>query len=379
MKVLIYTASAGNGHNSAANRIKETFLKNNPAHEVIVIDGYKKYSSNLKNFIQTKGYLWICNHGVKLYNYFFKKTEESDFTKADKNSVHRVVKHLKKGMLKDIEEIKPDLIISTYIYCSVALSDLKKEKNLNIKTASLMLDYGISPFWECIAKNTDYMFLTNKEYIEPFVERGFKKENLFPTGIPIANMFSNLPTREEACEKLKLDPNMFTLTIMKSGFFGISEKDIVKNLRKIKNPIQIVIINGKSTKSKERIDSLLKGCKIQHKIINLGFTSEIPLYFASSDFVLGKAGGLTTTECLTSCTPLLIIDNLPQQEIYNKEYMIKNNVALGVTKDNLADTVNKILDDENILSEMKENCKKIRILYSSEKMYNVLTGEDILF
>ena len=376
MKILIYTASAGNGHNSAANRIKETIQKSHPNIDVEIIDAYQKYSSKIKNFVQTKGYLWICNHSVKVYNYFFKKQETEDFSKADKNPIHKTVKHLKKGMLRDINELKPDLIISTYIYSSVALSDLKKEKKLNIKTASLMLDYGISPFWECISKNTDYMFLTNSQYIEAFEKRGFRKENLFPTGIPISSVFSNLPPRVDACKKLNLDPNMFTLTIMKSGFFGIKETDIVKNIKKIEKPIQIVIVNGRSKASKEKIDSLLKKVKVPHKIINLGFTKDIPLYFACSDVVLGKAGGLTTTECLTSCIPLLIIDNLPQQEIYNKQYMIDNNVALAVTKENIAKTVNELVADEQLLQSMKDNCKKIRITFSTEKMCEILIGTD---
>lgn len=375
MKILIYTASAGNGHNSAANRIKETISSNYPDFDVKIIDGYQKYSSKIKNFIQTKGYLWICNHGVKLYNYFFKKEELKEFSNADKNSIHKTVKHLKKGMLDDINQLKPDLIISTYIYCSVALSDLKKEKNLSVKTASLMLDYGISPFWECISKNTDYMFLTNNQYIEEFEKRGFRKENLFPTGIPISSVFSQLPSREVACKKLNLDSNLFTLTIMKSGFFSIKDADIIKSIKKIKKPIQIVIINGKSTASKERIDKMLKKVQVHHKIINLGFTKDIPAYFACSDVVLGKAGGLTTTECVTSCIPLLIVDKLPQQEIYNKQYMIDNNVALSVTKSNLADIVNSLIDDEQLLQTMKDNCKKIRITYSTEKMCEILMGK----
>lgn len=373
MKILIYTASAGNGHNSAANRIKETFLSHDPTNEIIIIDGFKKYNSKLKNWIQTKGYLWICNHGVKIYNYFFKKNETTDFSQPEKNSVHRIAKSMKKEMYKDILDIKPDLIISTYIYCSVALSDLKQEKNLDIKTASLMLDYGISPFWECIAKNTEYMFLTNDEYIKPFIERGFKQENLFPTGIPVSSTFSNLPSREDACKQLNIDPNMFTLTIMKAGFFGIKEKDIVKNIAKIEKPIQIVIINGKAKKSQQKLDSLLKKYKLKHKIYNIGFTKEIPLYFASSDLVLGKAGGLTTTETLTSCLPSLIVDNLPQQEIYNKEYMINHNCALGVTKNDISTVINELVNNPSILESMKDSCNNLRLTYSTEKMYEVLT------
>lgn len=374
MKLLIFTASAGNGHNSAANRIKETFLSHNPQTEVIIIDGYKKYASPLKNWIQTKGYAWICNHGVKLYNHFFKKTETQDFSHPEKNSVHRTVKSLRKKMYKDIMDIQPDMIISTYIYCSIALRDIQKEYNSHIPNASLMLDYGISPFWECIADTTDMMFLTNDEYIKPFVARGFKKENLFPTGIIISNTFSELPDKKQSQKHLGLDENLFTLIIMKAGFFGMKEKDIIKNLSQVQTPIQVVIINGKAKKSKEKLDKLIQKNNLPHKIFNIGFTKEIPQYFACGDLILGKAGGLTTTESLTSKLPSLIVDNLPQQEIYNKEYMEKLGVAKGVNKHNLGSTLNEIVDNPKLLQKMKDNCEKHRILYPAEKMYDVLNN-----
>lgn len=372
MKILIYTASAGNGHNSAANRIKDTLLSHNPDYEIIIIDGYKKYAPKLKNWIQTSGYMWLCSHGVKVYNYFFKKQETSDFSHPEKNSVHNTIRPLKKGMLKDIQELKPDLIISTYIYCSIALRDIQVENNFHIPNASLMLDYGISPFWECIADTTDMMFLTNDDYTKPFIERGFKKDALYPTGIIVSNTFSQLPDKESSAKALNLDPNLFTLIIMKAGFFGIKEKNIIKALSQVNKPIQVVIINGRDEKSRKKIDKLLQKNNLVHKVHNIGYTKDIPLYFACSDLILGKAGGLTTTECLTSKLPSLIIENLPQQEIYNKQYMEKLGVAKGVNKNTLGDTINQIVESPKLLQKMKDNCKKYRILYPAEKMYEVL-------
>lgn len=372
MKILIYTASAGNGHNSAANRIKDTILSHNPDYEIIIIDGYKKYAPKLKNWIQTSGYMWLCSHGVKAYNYFFKKQETNDFSHPEKNSVHNTIRPLKKGMLKDIQKLQPDLIISTYIYCSIALRDIQVENNFHIPNASLMLDYGISPFWECIADTTDMMFLTNNDYIKPFVERGFKKDTLYPTGILISNTFSQLPDKESSIKALNLDPNLFTLIIMKAGFFGIKEKNIIKALAQVNKPIQVVIINGRDEKSRKKIDKLLQKNNLVHKVHNIGYTKDIPLYFACSDLILGKAGGLTTTECLTSKLPSLIIENLPQQEIYNKQYMEKLGVAKGVNKNTLGNTINQIVENPKQLQKMKDNCEKYRILYPAEKMYEVL-------
>ena len=70
--------------------------------------------------------------------------------------------------------------------------------------------------------------------------------------------------------------------------------------------------------------------------------------------------------------PSLIIDNLPQQEIYNKEYMIKHNLAKGVTKHSLTNELISLLNDPDQLEKMRESCKKIRSVNSTEKMCDVL-------
>lgn len=373
MKILIFTASAGNGHNSAAKTIKKEF-DSREGNEVVIIDAYKKYASALKNWLHTDGYLLACNHGVKLYNHFFKKCEARDYTKPEKNSVHKTINCLKKGMLKDIVEFKPDLIISTYIYCSIALSDVKQEHNLQIKTASLMLDYCISPFWECIAKNTDYMFLTSNAFVDEFVKRGFAPKVLYPIGIPINNAFSELKDKSTACKELNLKEDMFTLIIMKAGFFGIKEKALISALNDVKTPIQVVIVNGRAEKSKQKIDKLLKTKATQHNIASIGFTDKIPEYFACADLVLGKAGGLTLTETLTSGIPSLIVGKLPQQEIYNKDFMVKNNVCRFVEKNSLADVLNCIVENPRIVEEMKNNCKNLRTPYVVTKLCDILSN-----
>lgn len=372
MRILILTASAGNGHNSAAKRIKETFLNHNSNNEVKIVDGFKEFGNPLKNWIQTTGYLLICNHFVSIYNYFFKKSEINNFSHPEKRIVNRSTKSLQKKMLKEILDFKPDLIISTYIYCAVALCNVLKKHNLNIKTAAVTLDYGISPYWECIADRTDYMFLTNDKMIQPFIERGFNKDKLFPTGIPVANAFSNPFEKEKAREQLNLDKDLFTLIIMKSGFFTIKEKDIIKNLSKVNTKIQVIIVNGKSTKSKNKIDKLIKKYNIKHKILNLGFVHNIPLYFSACDLLIGKAGGLTTTEAITIGIPSLIVNKLPQQEIYNKRFMVDNGCAIEVNKTNIAEKINMLLSNPQKLINMKENCLNIRITNSCEKMYDIL-------
>ena len=58
---------------------------------------------------------------------------------------------------------------------------------------------------------------------------------------------------------------------------------------------------------------------------------------------------------------MLIIDDLPQQEIYNKQYMVKNGCALSVDKTNsISKQINSIIENNEIYSSMKNNIERVR-------------------
>ena len=126
MKILMFTVSAGNGHNSTAKRLKEKILTNNPEAEIEIVDIYKEYASKLKAWTMEQGYFLACNHFVSIYNHFFKKSEKSDYDNRDKSKANKEIYPVMYGMLNKIYDYKPDIIISTYIFCAVAISNLKR-------------------------------------------------------------------------------------------------------------------------------------------------------------------------------------------------------------------------------------------------------------
>lgn len=372
MKVLIFTASAGNGHNSTAKRIKEKFIKEQPDCEVEIVDMYKSYASKLKAWIMEDGYFWICKNWVNLYNKVFKKQEKVKYENRDKLDANKQTYEMLNGMAKKIFSFKPDLIICTYVFAAIALTNLKRAYNIPAKVACMTLDYGVSPYWECTCKGLDYMFITDEYMIQPFLERGFSLSQLHVTGIPISYEFYKQRNKQECRKLLELQDDIFTILIMKASFFPIKELDIIKNLSKVKQKIQVVIVNGKDFKSQKLLNKYIKKYKLQHIFHNIGFTNQIPEYFSACDLIIGKAGGLTVTETITSGLPSLIVDKLPQQEIYNKNYLVEAGCALPVTSKTLASTINELIDNKDKYQEMVYNTLKIRKTNVIDKFYEIL-------
>ncbi|MBE5738687.1 MAG: hypothetical protein E7354_03065 [Clostridiales bacterium] len=373
MRVLIFTASAGNGHNSSAKRITEKLLEKDPTTVIETVDMYKSYASKPKAWAMEKGYFFLCNHCVSLYNYFFKKSEKSTVENKDKSKCNKEVYPIMYGMLNKIYEFQPDVIVSTYIFGAIALTNLKRYYKIPAKTMCMCLDYGISPYWECCPTGLDYMFLTNEGMYDAFKEKGYSDKQLIVSGIPVSDKFNNPPTKEEARKSLGLDPDMFTVVLTTQSFFPIKNKTIFRELAKVQKPIQIVVVNGKNTKCKKEIDHLISTANLPHKFISLGFTDKIVEIFSASDILLGKAGGLFTTEQINLGLPGLIVDKLPQQEIYNKQYLIDNNCALAVTKDTIADNINHLINNPSCYELLRNSTLAIRKPNALEDICKVIT------
>lgn len=373
MKILIFSSSAGNGHNSTAKRIKEKVLENNPDAEIKIIDSYNAYASPLKAWIMEDGYFLACRYLLDIYNLAFKCSEKSNYEKRNTTNANKDSYCLMYGMLKEIYSFKPDVIISTYIFCSIALRNIKRVFKIPAKTICMTLDYGISPYWECCAEGLDYMFLTGDYMVEPFKKLGYKDSQLIVSGIPVADRFSSKLDKIDTRKSLGLNTELFTLIVMKASFFPIRARKLMSQLSKIKTKIQIIIVNGKDKKQKELFDKLLKKHKLIHEVINVGFTDKMVEYLKSSDLVLGKAGGLSTTECINSNVPSLILNHLPQQEIYNKKYLIENGCAIGVTKNNIAKSVQRILDNPDEYQRLKQSTQKVQKSGTLDKFYDIIS------
>lgn len=359
MKILIFTASAGNGHNSTAQKLKMKVLSKHPNAEIKIVDMYKTYASKLKAWTMSKGYALACNHIVGIYNYFFKKSEKSDYENRDKSKANHESYCIMYGMLKEIYDYKPDIVVSTYIFGAVALTNLRRYYKIPATVVCMTLDYGISPYWEC-ATAMDEMFLTDFYMKNQFLKRGFSEKQLVVSGIPIDDGFSKKETKENARKILGLE-DRFTLLVSRASFFPLSTKKLVNEFKKIKTPIQIVVWNGKDKKAKKSLDKILAKNHLIHDVKNFGFVDDLPMLFSAGDAILMKAGGLTTTEALTKSLPMILLDKLPQQEVHNKEYLVKMGVALSVDKQNsISQNVSKLLTDKKLYAKMQKNIQAIQ-------------------
>ena len=359
-RYLILTVTAGEGHNSISKSIANK-LQENPENEVKLLDIFKTYGRPSKPVFINDGYIYACKYALTLYNMFFKMFQNAEPEKRNTSAVQTLVTYETPQLLKDIYEYKPDVIICSHFYCGIMITNLRKMYEIPAQTISILFDYTVHPFWEC-AIGVDYL-ITPSETLHPILEyKGYKPEQLVPLGIPVRQEFSEEIPKDVARKELGIDQDMFTVMVMLGGGgFGGTEK-IVKKLLKCKNPVQLIVINGRDEQSKKRIDLIAENNKTNHKIVSLGFVGNVPTIMSAADVIVGKCGGVTVNESMNKRKVLILPTLLAQQEFDNMVFL-SNNKSTIIYDDKyskLPDVVDRLIDDPKVLEFYAKNIDKIR-------------------
>ena len=358
-KVLILTETAGNGHNSCARAMKNK-LEAMGDIEVKIVDILKEFSTAWNAWVVDGGYSFTVSKLPHAYDAFYNMYKKSPPERRYSNGAQGVVKTTLDGLMKEILSYQPDVIYCTHYNCAIALTNLKLVYDLPCKTLVANLDYVNSPFWES-AIGVDYFAIPNEDFIEECKLEGFKEEQLLPIGLPVDDRSLVKLDKAEARKKLGLEQDKFTIMVMFgggcwSGGFKIF-KWLISALKG--REAQVIMINGKDKASYEKIEKMTFEPGI--KVLNVGFTHDIPVYLSAADLILNKFGGSSVTEMINAELPMLITEQIPAQEKYNLQYMKSKGVALSFkTSKELKQNLHLIMDNESLRNGMSENTKALK-------------------
>jgi processive 1,2-diacylglycerol beta-glucosyltransferase len=92
----------------------------------------------------------------------------------------------------------------------------------------------------------------------------------------------------------------------------------------------------------------------------LGYTTEMDELMAASDILLGKPGGLTTSEALARGLVLVIVNPIPGQEERNSDHLLEEGVALRCNNlPALAYKLDRLLADPARFAAMQANVRRL--------------------
>lgn len=370
-KVMIFYASYGGGHLSAARSIKENIETNYKDVEVMLVD-CMYYVNKFFDKVTTTAYSEMAKKIPQTWGKVYWHAQSGPIAQISTTSN----KLLSKKLNTLLKNFNPELIISTHPFASTMCAYLKKQGKLNAKIATVLTDYAPHDQWIVFNEYVDYYFVSHEGMKIQLHEKGIPKEKIYATGIPLSNKFLLKYDKSQILQSFGLSPNKKTVLFFGGGEFGLGKTqtfNIFKSFVECPENIQIVAISGKNQKMKESFENLVTDLGKQDSVKILEFTDKVPQLMSISDLVVTKPGGLTTTESLASGLPIVVINPIPGQEEENAEYLVNHNTAIWLKKDdNVEEIINNLLSDSSKLEEMSNNAKSISKPNSTNDICKIL-------
>lgn len=372
-KLIIFYASYGGGHLSAARSIKENMETNYEDIDVKLID-CMEYVNKTVNKITTKAYSEMAKKAPKTWGRVYWKSQKGPLAQISTTS-NKILSIKLYKLLKDFE---PNLIVSTHPFGSQMCAYLKKHGKLNAKIATVMTDYAPHDQWLVFNKYVDYYFVSHDGMKKELHEKGIPNEKIFATGIPLSNKFLLKYDKPTILKSFGLSPDKKTVLFFGGGEFGLGKTQtfkIFKSFVECPENIQIVAISGKNQKMKEAFENLVESLNKKDSVKILEYTNQVPELMSISDLVVTKPGGLTTTESLASGLPIVVINPIPGQEEENASYLEKNKVAIWLKKDDNVEAILKdLFSNPEKMQEMKIRARLLAKKNSTKDICKILLG-----
>lgn len=374
-KILIFYASYGGGHLSAANSIKECLETNYTNIQIEVIDCIR-YINRMLNKVTTGAYNEMAKDIPNLWGKVYAGSQKGLLSSVSKGTN----KLMARKLFKLIIEYKPDLIISTHPFSTQMVSYLKRKGYLNCELATILTDFSMHTQWLVGHEYGDYYFVANDKMREQLINYGVKENKIYVTGIPLSSKFKRKIDNKETFKLFNLNPEKKTILFFGGGEFGLGKERTVQILDSLIRSIpeyQIVAISGKNEKMKKKFEEVVKYENAEERVRVLEFTDKVPELMRISTMVVTKPGGLTTSESLASGLPMLVISPIPGQEEENAQFLEEKGVGIWIKKDQNPDEIIKnLFNDEDKINQMREKVKKLAKKDSTENICKILLGEE---
>ena len=371
MKIIIFYASYGGGHLNAAKSINEYILENYKNVDVELIDCMKYINKTIEK-VTTSAYNEMAKKAPWAWGKIYVDSQKGPL--AHLSSRSNKIMAIK--LLKLLREKNADLIISTHPFGSQMCSYLKRKGKINSKIATIMTDFAPHDQWLVGSDFTDYFFVAHDKMKQYLINKNIPEEKIFSTGIPISTRFTKKYDKEKLLKEFNLQPGKQTILFFGGGEYGLGKSktfNIFENLIQANENMQVIAISGKNPEMKKEFENIIEKHNKSNCVKLLSYTNKVPELMSISDLVVTKPGGLTTSESLASCLPMVIINPIPGQEKENAEFLENHGIAVWIKNSNESKMIFELLlSNKEKLEDMKKNTSILAKPFSTAEICKIL-------
>jgi processive 1,2-diacylglycerol beta-glucosyltransferase len=333
-RFLILSASAGAGHNRAAEALHEWARSGFPGLETEWIDSLKT-TNRLFSRLYERSYVWMASYTPSLWGFLYKHAGSPPDRCLDKAvELHDRLAYRK--LMGHVEKFRPDAVLCThFLPANVLLA-----KRVGVPVYVVVTDFDVHRLW--VNPRASGYFVASDEVRVLLSRQGYPEGRIRVTGIPIHPAFSRPAARPGAGR-----PSV----LLMGGGFGMGPLvEAMHRLLAIDLPFRLTVVAGKNEKLRRKLEAAARG-----RAEILGFVTDIQDHMDRSDLIVTKAGGLTVSEGLARGLPMVLFAPIPGQEECNADHLLEQGAAVKArTLDVLDYKVRGLLGNPGRLVKMRK-------------------------
>lgn len=354
--VLILSASAGAGHLRAAQAVERAFAETGSAASVHNHDALE-FTNPLFRRVYSRVYIDMVNRMPEVLGWLYDRLDDPD--KDDR--LQLAFDKLNTGpLIKLLERLRPDVTICTHFLPAEIISWLIGKGRLSTRLTVVVTDLDVHAQWLC--PHYSHYFVAIDETRAHLEELGVPPGKVTASGIPIDPVFARPKDKLAMREKHGLSHGG-AVVLTSAGGFGVGRVDeLMTSLLKLRHPAQVVAVCGRNEELKTRLARLAGGLPadalVTLKVI--GYTTEMDELMAAADLIVGKPGGLTTSEAMARGLPFVVVSPIPGQEERNADHLLEEGAAVRCNNlPVLAYKIDRLLDDPGRLASLRAGALRL--------------------
>ena len=370
-KILILSAAVGAGHLRAAEAIEKEFKRQHPTAEVKNID-VLNYTNPLFRRLYGKAYLDMVNRMPEVLGWMYDSLDKPWENERRRLALDRLNTL---PLIKFLKNYQPDIAVCTHFLPAEIISWLTAKGKINFPQAIVVTDFDAHALWLCHYYERYFVALDEtKIHLEKL---GIPSEKLVVSGIPIDSIFSESKNKNAMREKHGLETDKLTILVSAGGFGVGNIENLLHALSDLHTPSQILAICGRNEEMKTKLERLSKE-KLNNERVTfkpIGFTREMDELMSAADLIVGKPGGLTTSEALAKNLIFCIVNPIPGQEERNSDHLLEKGCAIKCNNlPVLSYKIDALVNDRERFARMKENVRNFARPNAAKEIVENLTA-----
>ncbi|HUZ80757.1 MAG TPA: glycosyltransferase [Gaiellaceae bacterium] len=295
-RVLIFTATVGEGHDLPARTLADQLRSESPTSEIVTEDGLRAMG---------RGFVLVNQKAPGVVFFRFRWLWDATFWLcvgfAPTRRLTQAVVHAfgSRGVLRAIERVRPDVIVSVYPMTTEVLGKLRRSGRLDVPAVAAITDLAAMHYWA--APGIDLHIVIHPESIEEVREvAGADTEVRAVHGLTRPEFAEPCDPRD-ARDELGL-PAEGKVVLVSGGGWGVGDLESAVDTALRLDIASVVCLCGRNDELRAR---LLARYADEERFSAVPFTEQMSEWLAACDALVHSTGGLTVLEAYVRGCPTI--------------------------------------------------------------------------